>query len=204
MWIHFKKKKILNAICSNSKGWKTVGMAGDVSLWVMRSCMGLVFPPSSMTRNPPQPPGQTLLHLSISSQYSVTWNHGAKKLNQLLRLLNESNFLPESTKRAHISIATLNYLTLIQINKRHHHQDCATPRWQTVTTLLYNRMKTAMHCSHWYAESIISFKTDYNRNKSIGAWLVLMPSDYELYTICYENIHIIDSALWHPLIPVFH
>lgn len=71
--------------------------------------------------------------LSISSHYSVTWNHGAKKPNQLLRLLNESNFLPESTRRAHTSIATLNYLTLIQINKSHRHQDCATPQWQTMT-----------------------------------------------------------------------
>lgn len=83
--------------------------------------------------------------LSISSHYSVTWNHGAKKPNQLLRLLNESNFLPESTRRAHTSIATLNYLTLIQINKSHRHQDCATPQRQTMTMHLYHCMKTASY-----------------------------------------------------------
>lgn len=83
--------------------------------------------------------------LSISSHYSVTWNHGGKKPDQLLRLLNESNFLPESTRRAHTSIATPNYLTLIQINKSRRHQDCATPQWQTMTVHLYHCVRTATY-----------------------------------------------------------
>lgn len=64
--------------------------------------------------------------LSISSHYSVTWNEGAKNPRHLLRLLNESNFLPESTRRAYTSIVTLNYVTLIQINKGCCHQDSRT------------------------------------------------------------------------------
>lgn len=86
--------------------------------------------------------------LSISSHYSVTWNRGAKKPNQLLRLLNESNFLPESTRHAHTSIASLNYLLLIQINKSHHHQGYATPQWQTMTTHLYHCTKTTTYSMH--------------------------------------------------------
>lgn len=117
----------------------------DVSLWMMCSCVGVLSSPLCLR---PAPPTFQARNLSISSHYSVTWNHRAKKPNQLLSLLNECNFLPESTRRAHTSIATLNYPTLIQINKSHRHLDCATPQWQTMTTHLYHCMKTASYSIH--------------------------------------------------------
>lgn len=137
----------------------------DVSVWVMCSCVGVLLPPLCLWPAPPILQAKTP---SISSHYSVTWNHGAKNPNQVLRLLNESNFLPESTRRAHTSIATLNYLTLIQINKSQRHQDCATPQWQAMTTHLYHCAETATYSIPQYTESIISFKSGYNQNKSRG------------------------------------
>lgn len=87
--------------------------------------------------------------LSISSHYSVTWNRGGggqKKIpHHLFHLLNESNFLPESTRPARTSTATLNYLTLIQINKRHRDQDSVIPQRQSMTTRLYHNTETASY-----------------------------------------------------------
>lgn len=82
--------------------------------------------------------------------YSVTWNRGGegkkkKKPHHLFHLLNESNFLPESTRPARTSMATRNCLTLIQINKRHCDQDSVIPRRQSVTTRLYHDTETASH-----------------------------------------------------------
>lgn len=78
----------------------------------------------------------------ISSHYSVTWNQegkGSEKRNHdhLFHLLNESNFLPQSTRRAHTSVATQNYLTLIRINKSRCDQDSAVAWRQTLTAHLY-------------------------------------------------------------------
>lgn len=79
-------------------------------------------PPSSGPRPSPS------LHII---QWPETWGGGGcKNPCHLLRLLNESNFLPESTRRAYTSIVTLNYVTLIQINKGRRHQDSsATQQW---------------------------------------------------------------------------
>lgn len=126
---------------------KTVCPVRDMSMWVMCACVwgGVVLSPLSLTTPPTIHRARTL---SISSHYPVTWNHGdKKKSNQLLHLLNESNFLPESTRHAHTSMATLNYLTLIQINKSHHHQDCATPngrQWQCIYITVW-RQQLILH-----------------------------------------------------------
>lgn len=122
-------------LLSKSKGAKTVCPVRDMSVWVMCSCVGVLSSPLCLWPASPILQAKTL---SISSHYSVTWNQGAKKPHHLLHLLNESNFLPESTRPSHTSIATLNYLTLIQINKSHRDQDCAIPQRQTVTTHLYH------------------------------------------------------------------
>lgn len=121
---------------------KTACPVRVVSVWVMCSYVRVLSSPLCLWPAPPILQARTL---SISSHYSVTWNHRAKKPNQLLRLLNESNFLPESTRRAHTSMETLNYLTLIQINKSHCHQDCATTQWQTMTVHLNHCMRTATY-----------------------------------------------------------
>ncbi len=126
---------------------------------------GVVLSTLSLTSSP-HPPGQDPLHLfTLLSDLKPR----GQKSNQLLRLLNESNFLPESTRRAHTSIATVNYPTLIQINKSHCRQGCATPQWQTMTVRLYHCMKTATYSVPQHSQSVISFKTGYNQNKSRGA-----------------------------------
>lgn len=121
-------------------------------------CGGFVISPLSQTSPP------TFQARNLSSHYSVTWNHRAKKPNQL-RLLNECNFLPESTRRAQTSIATLNYRTLIQINKDQHHLDCATPQRQHIYIIVW-RQHLPLYTKK--TESIISFKTGDNQNKSRG------------------------------------
>lgn len=143
MWLCCSPSQAQSVLAVKERqGENSVSSEGHVSVSDVLLCGGVVLPTLSLTSSPPILQAKTL---SISSHYSVTWNHGAKKPNQLLRLLNESNFLPESTRRAHTSIATLNYLTLIQINKSHRHQDCATPQQQTMTMHLYHCMKTASY-----------------------------------------------------------
>lgn len=105
-------------LLSKSTGAETVCPVRDMTVWVMCSYVGVLS--SSLCLWPTSPVLQAKT-LSISSHYPVTWNQRAKKPRHLLRLLNESNFLPEST----YIHRNLNYLTLIQINKSHCHQDCA-------------------------------------------------------------------------------
>lgn len=92
------------------RGEKTLCTVWDVSVWAMWPDVGVSSLLLHFWRAPQSLQAKTL---SISSHYSVTWNHKAKKLNQLLCLPNESNSLPERTRHAHISIATWNWLTLI-------------------------------------------------------------------------------------------
>lgn len=184
---------------SKSKGAETVRPARDMSVWLMCSCVGALSSPLCLWPASPILQAKTL---SISSHYSVTWNHGAKKPHHLLHLLNESNFLPESPGPAHASIATLNYLTLIQINKSHHDQDCTIPRRHADRASI---SPCADNNSSYTPKSRVNYLVYISTKiQSRKGRLVSVPLHYEIYTLCYENIHIIDSALWHPLIPVLH
>lgn len=177
MWLCLSHSLAQSVLWKERRGENSVSWERCVSVSDVLLCWGCCPLPSVSD----QPPILQARTLSISSHYSVTWNHRAHKPNRLLRLLNESNFLPESTERAHTSIATRNYLTLIQINKRHCHQGCATPQWHTMATHLYHYTRTATSAIP-KMQSIISFKTSHTQNKSSGA-------DWSLchYTMSYTQ-----------------
>lgn len=113
-------------ICScrlKTKGAKTVSLVTDTSHWLMQPQCGTAAPH-------PHPSGQDPLpSLHITQWPETKRGREAKKEKRnpdhLFHLLNESNFLPESTRRVRTSVATLNYLTLIRINKSWRDQDRA-------------------------------------------------------------------------------
>lgn len=122
--------------CQKTKGAKTVRLLKDMSPWLMQPQSGVVAPH-------PRPAGQDPLpSLHITQWPETERGREAEKRkrkrnpNNLFHLLNESNFLPESTWRAHMSMAPQNYLTLIWSNKSQCDQDSAVAHdgqlWQHI------------------------------------------------------------------------
>lgn len=124
-FVALSHKRSLFSLSKNGGAENSVSSERHVSVNDVLLCGGCCPLHSVSDQRPPSSGPRPSPSLHITQWPETT---GPKQPHHLFHLLNESNFLPESTKRAHTSIETLNDLTLIQINNNHCYQDCATPQ----------------------------------------------------------------------------